>query len=98
MAELIVSAMSLLLKGEIAPDYLLTGLIASIIVAPLCAATLSYLLSEISNSRYRQSESREHATQTSLSIAIHNAQMLIWNWIQQANFAMTMSISDLHHD
>ena len=78
MAELIVSAMSLLLKGEIAPDYLLTGLIASIIVAPLCAATLSYLLSEISNSRYRQSESREHASQTSLSIAIHNAQMLIW--------------------
>ena len=46
--ELPVSIMSLLLKGEIAPDYLLTGLVAAAIVAPPMLALLNHLLRAIS--------------------------------------------------
>lgn len=46
-AILIVSVMSLLLKGEVTWDYILTGFVTACIVAPPSLGLLSYLLGEL---------------------------------------------------
>ncbi len=51
LAEAVVVVMGLLLKGEVPPDYLLTGLVASSLVAALIAAMLSYFLKKLTESR-----------------------------------------------
>lgn len=76
-AELIVSAMSLLLNGELTYDYLITGLVASGIVAPTATLMMSQLMAEISKIR-RQLETNAQTTEKRLNIAIQNAQILIW--------------------
>lgn len=76
-AELIVSAMSLLFKGEITYDYMITGLVASAAVAPPGLALMSYLIGEISTSR-QQLASSARTTEKRLDIAIQNAQILLW--------------------
>ena len=47
LTEAIVAAMGLLLKGEVPPDYLLTGLVASCLVASLVVAILVYFLEKL---------------------------------------------------
>ncbi|MBL8490895.1 MAG: PAS domain S-box protein, partial [Rhodocyclaceae bacterium] len=47
VAEIIVSIMDVLLKGEVTADYLLTGFVAAGIVAPTAIAVLTYLLQEL---------------------------------------------------
>jgi diguanylate cyclase (GGDEF)-like protein/PAS domain S-box-containing protein len=51
LTEAIVSAMGLLLKGEIPPDYLLTGLVASCFVATLVVTLLSYFIEKLTESQ-----------------------------------------------
>lgn len=51
LTEAIVSGMGLLLKGEVSFDYLLTGLVTSLLVASLIVSILSYFLKELSESR-----------------------------------------------
>jgi diguanylate cyclase (GGDEF)-like protein/PAS domain S-box-containing protein len=75
--ELIVSAMSLLLNGKLSYDYLLTGLVASVIVAPPGVLFMSYLISEISKGRQRL-ESNTLRAENHLRITIENAHMLVW--------------------
>jgi PAS domain S-box-containing protein len=48
----IVSVMGLLLKGEVTADYLLTGFVAAVIVAPPSLALLSYLLRELARQQH----------------------------------------------
>lgn len=55
ITEVVVSAMGLLLLGEITSDYLLTGLVASFLAASLVAALIFYFVQELK----RLSESLE---------------------------------------
>ncbi len=76
--ELIVAAMGLLLKGEVPPDYLLTGLVAAVLVAPPSLALLSYLLGALAE---RQRESLTHGiihAESHLKIALEAARLLVW--------------------
>lgn len=50
LTEAVVSAMGLLLKGNIPPDYLLTGLVASLFAAALVVALLSMLFEALQKS------------------------------------------------
>ncbi|MGZ5052911.1 MAG: EAL domain-containing protein [Methylobacter sp.] len=51
LTEAIVSGMGLLLKGEVPFDYLLTGLVASFLVASLVVSILSYFLKKLGESQ-----------------------------------------------
>ncbi|MFZ2405902.1 MAG: EAL domain-containing protein [Methylobacter sp.] len=51
LTETIVAGMGLLLKGEVPPDYLLTGLVASCFVASLIVAMLSCFLEKLTESQ-----------------------------------------------
>jgi len=51
LTEVIVAVMGLLLKGEVPPDYLLTGLVASCFVASLIVAMLGYFLEKLTESQ-----------------------------------------------
>jgi PAS domain S-box-containing protein len=51
LSEAITAVMSLLLKGEVAADYLLTGLVASLFVASLVVAMVGYFLTKLSESQ-----------------------------------------------
>jgi len=51
LTEVIVAVMGLLLKGEVPPDYLLTGLVASCFVASLVVAMLGYFLEKLTESQ-----------------------------------------------
>lgn len=76
--ELIVSAMSLILKGEIAWDYLLTGFVAAIMAAPPSLVLLTFLLGELAG---RQQESLSKSllrVENRLTMALDAAQMTCW--------------------
>ncbi|HEY8037184.1 MAG TPA: EAL domain-containing protein [Methylobacter sp.] len=51
LTEAIVAGMGLFLKGEVPPDYLLTGLVASCFVASLIVALLCYFLEKLAESQ-----------------------------------------------
>jgi PAS domain S-box-containing protein len=51
LTEAVVAGMGLLLKGEVPPDYLLTGLVASCFVASLVVAMLGYFLEKLTESQ-----------------------------------------------
>ena len=51
LTEAVVAAMGLLLKGEVPPDYLLTGLVASCSVASLIVTMLGYFLEKLTESQ-----------------------------------------------
>jgi diguanylate cyclase (GGDEF)-like protein/PAS domain S-box-containing protein len=51
LTEAVVSVMGLLLKGDIPPDYLLTGLVASCFAAILVVSLLSYFLEKLTESQ-----------------------------------------------
>ena len=76
--ELIVSAMSLILKGEVAWDYLLTGFVAAIMAAPPSLVLLTFLLGELAG---RQQESLSKSllrVENRLTMALDAAQMTCW--------------------
>jgi PAS domain S-box-containing protein len=78
--ELIVSAMSLLLKGEVTADYLVTGMVAAVLVAPPSLALLSYLLGELAE---RQQESLTRGivlAESRLKMALEVARLVVWEF------------------
>jgi len=78
VVELIVSAMSLILKGGLAWDYLLTGFVAAILAAPPSLVLLSYLLGELAT-RQRESLSKNlHSVESRLEMALNAAEMICW--------------------
>ena len=68
--ELIVSVMGLILKGEVTPDYLLTGLVAAGIVAPLSLMLLSYLLQELARQQQQGLSRSVESAQSRLQVAL----------------------------
>ncbi len=51
LTEAVVVVMGLLLKGEVPPDYLITGLVASCFVASLVVAMLSFFLKKLAENQ-----------------------------------------------
>jgi diguanylate cyclase (GGDEF)-like protein/PAS domain S-box-containing protein len=77
LAEVIVSAMGWLLKGEVSYDYLLTGLVAASVVAPVTLFTLTRLLDELAINRQQVLQTHARA-EFNLNLAIEAAQMVLW--------------------
>lgn len=78
LAEIIVAGMQWLLKGEVTYDYLVTGLVAAAVVAPVTLTMLTRLLDELAISR--QQVLQVHArTEFNLDLAIEAAQMVLWD-------------------
>ena len=77
LAELIVSGMGWLLKGEVSYDYLLTGLVAASVVAPVTLTMLTRLLDELAINRQHVLQTHARA-EFNLSLAIDAAQMVLW--------------------
>ncbi len=78
--ELIVSAMSVLLKGEVTADYLVTGMVAALLVAPPSVALLSYLLGALAD---RQQESLTRGivlAESRLKMALEVARLVVWEF------------------
>ena len=93
--ELIVSAMSWLLKGEITPDYLLTGLVAAGCVAPVSLAVLTGLLEEIGRSQEHMLELEGLRAQKNLQLSLDAARMVFWELDLTRN-TLTFDDSRLH--
>jgi two-component system sensor histidine kinase/response regulator len=71
-AVLIVSAMDLLLMGRITADYLITGVVAAGIIAPISLTVLSLLLRELARHEHHSlAESVENA-QSKLKVALES--------------------------
>ena len=68
--ELIVTVMELILKGEVTPDYLLTGLVAAGIVAPLSLMLLSYLLQELARQQQQSLSNSVERAESRLRVAL----------------------------
>ena len=68
--ELIVSAMGLILKGEVPLDYLLTGFVAAGIVAPLSLMLLSYLLQELAQQQQHALSSNVERAESRLRVTL----------------------------
>ncbi len=78
--ELIVSAMSLLLNGAVTADYLVTGMVAALLVAPPSLALLSYLLGELAD-RQRESLTRGiFLAESRLKLALEVARLVVWEF------------------
>ncbi|MDP3538226.1 MAG: PAS domain S-box protein [Azonexus sp.] len=65
--------MSLVLKGEIAPDYLITGLVAAAFVAPISLALLSHLLRAISSQQEEILSHNASRAEARLSVALESS-------------------------
>ena len=78
--EGIVAAMSLLLEGRIERNYLLTGFVAAVLVAPPSLLLLGYLLDEIARQRQLALEENLSRVETHLKSALQAAQMLCWEY------------------
>ena len=68
--EAVVALMGLLLKGEITGDYLLTGFVAAVIVAPLCLALLGHLLSRAARQQREVLAGRAERARAYLKVAL----------------------------
>jgi len=82
MTEIIVSAMELLLKGQITYDYLLTGLVASLSVAGIVAALLIALLArlkqEVQSNEWMRNDLNESEERYKLAVSASNSAM--WDY------------------
>ena len=82
MTEIIVSVMELLLKGRITYDYLLTGLVTSLIVAGIVVAFLITLLAklklEIQSNEWMRNDLNESEVRYRLAITASNSAM--WDY------------------
>ncbi|UCV19431.1 PAS domain-containing hybrid sensor histidine kinase/response regulator [Ferribacterium limneticum] len=78
VVELIVSAMGLLLKGAVPWDYLLTGFVAAVLVAPPALAVVGYLLGKLAEQQ-RVSLARDMSSlEGRLMTALQAARMGSW--------------------
>ncbi|MBK9441954.1 MAG: EAL domain-containing protein [Comamonadaceae bacterium] len=68
--ELIVSAMGLILNGEVPLDYLLTGFVAAGIVAPLSLMLLSFLLQELAQQQQQVLSNNVERAERRLRVAL----------------------------
>lgn len=76
--ELIVSAMGLLLKGSVPWDYLLTGAVAAVLVAPPALVVVGYLLEKLAEQQ-RVSLTRDISSlESRLMTALQAARMGSW--------------------
>ncbi len=82
MTEIIVSVMELLLKGRITYDYLLTGLVTSLIVAGIVVAFLITLLArlkqEIQSNEWMRNDLNESEVRYRLAVTASNSAM--WDY------------------
>jgi len=82
MTEIIVSAMELLLKGQITYDYLLTGLVTSLIVASVVTAFLITLLDrlkqEVQSNHWMRDDLNESEERYRLAVSASNSAM--WDY------------------
>jgi PAS domain S-box-containing protein len=69
-AEVIVSAMDLLLMGTVTADYLLTGLVAAGLVAPASLFLLSQLLGELARQKHDLLASNALSAEARLKVAL----------------------------
>ncbi|WP_051937899.1 EAL domain-containing protein [Ferriphaselus sp. R-1] len=76
--EVIVTAMDILLTGSVTPDYLLTGLVAACIVAPLSLSFVEHVLNALAQSQRTALESHTRFAETRLEMASEAAQMVFW--------------------
>ncbi|MDD5612533.1 MAG: PAS domain S-box protein, partial [Gallionella sp.] len=76
--EFIVAAMNLLLQGDITVDFLITGLVAALIVAPLGLVLLKRLLQVLTHNRQLQTEIAAEHDKQNLNLALITAQIFIW--------------------
>jgi PAS domain S-box-containing protein len=78
VVELIVSAMGFLLKGAVPWDYLLTGFVAAVLVAPPALAVVGYLLGKLAEQQ-RVSLARDMSSlEGRLMTALQAARMGSW--------------------
>jgi PAS domain S-box-containing protein len=82
MTEIIVSAMELLLKGQITYDYLLTGLVTSFFVAGIVAAFLITLLArleqEVKTNEWMRDDLNDSEERYKLAVSASNLAM--WDY------------------
>ena len=78
VVELIVSAMGLILKGEISWDYLLTGFVAAIMAAPPSLVLLTFLLGELAGRQQEFLSTSLLRVESRLAMALEAAQMICW--------------------
>ncbi|MGB4063432.1 MAG: response regulator [Azonexus sp.] len=80
VVELIVSAMDLLLTGSVSWDYLLTGAVAAVLVAPPALVVVSYLLEKLAEQQ-RISLTRDISSlESRLMTALQAARMASWEF------------------
>ena len=79
LTEVIVAIMGLLLKGEVSPDYLLTGLVASGLVSSLMVVMWNYFLGKLSESEERFRALIEHAPEAIVVFDVEQNRMVDFN-------------------
>jgi hypothetical protein len=77
-AQIVVALMDLLLHGEVTADYLLTGLVAACLVAPVSLGLLDRVLSEIYGRDRAQIDDSRQRTEGRLAMAIDVTQVVLW--------------------
>ena len=93
--EVIVSLMDLLLNGEVSWDYLLTGLVAAGLVAPLSLAGLTHLLETTRQAKADALELQSLRASKNLQVSLDAARMLFWE-LDLARGALAYDDSRLH--
>lgn len=80
LVELIAATMDYLLKGKISRDCLITGFVATCLVAPPILAFLNYLLSEFAKNQQQKLEFSVRQANNRLNIAIQHTQIIVWEF------------------
>jgi diguanylate cyclase (GGDEF)-like protein/PAS domain S-box-containing protein len=93
--EVIVSIMDLLLKGAVTADYLLTGLVAAGLVAPVAVAGLTRLLEDTRQAKRDALELQKLRARKNMQVGLDAAQMLFWE-IDLASGTLFFDDSRLH--
>lgn len=76
--EVIVAMMDVLLKGQVTSDYLITGLVAASLVAPLSLVFINHVLAEFNKHDQQYLERSTQSAEIRLTLAIESAQMIFW--------------------
>jgi len=93
--EMVLAAMELVLKGAITPDYLLTGLVAAGLVAPVALAGLVRLLENSRQSRALAVELQSLRDRKYMRVALDAARMVFWE-LDLARGTLAFDESRLH--
>jgi len=93
--EVIVSLMDLLLNGAVTWDYLLTGLVAAGLVAPVSLAGLTYLLETTRQAKADALELQNLRAGKNMQVSLDAAHMLFWE-LDLASGRLAFDDSRLH--